>query len=71
MLTVKEIAIRLKVSPGCVYALCACGRIPHLRLGIGRGAIRVVEADLQEFVELSRQRRPAIVPTFRHIKLSR
>ena len=51
VLTVKEVAARLRVSQGCIYSLCGSGALRHLRLGTGRGAIRIREEDLQSFVE--------------------
>jgi excisionase family DNA binding protein len=51
MLTVREVADRLRLSVSQVYALCASGKLPHLRFGNGRGTIRVTEAQLQEFIE--------------------
>lgn len=54
MLTVAEVAKRLAVSPQCVYMLCADGLLPHIRVGRGRGTIRILEADLQAFIEQHR-----------------
>ena len=51
VLTVKEAAELLKVSPGCVYQLIAERRIPHLRIGVGRGCIRIRRQDLEQFLE--------------------
>jgi excisionase family DNA binding protein len=52
VLTVKEAADRLRVSPATIYILCAQGRLSHLRVGTqGRGTIRVREVDLQEFID--------------------
>ena len=45
-LTVKQAASRLGVSKSLIYQLCALGKLPHYRVGIGRGTIRVEEADL-------------------------
>jgi len=51
VLTVKETAELLKVSPGCVYQLIAERRLPHHRIGVGRGCIRIRQQDLEQFVE--------------------
>ena len=51
MLTVADVAKRLRCSPSLVYALIARGRLAHHRLGLGRGAIRVTEAQLAAFLE--------------------
>ena len=48
LLTVKEAAERLKVSTATVYALCASGRLAHLR--ISTHAIRIAGEDLGRFV---------------------
>lgn len=60
LLTVKEVAERLKVSPAMIYLLCSRGRMPHVRVGIGdHGTIRIEEAALAAFVEANRvQGRP-------------
>jgi excisionase family DNA binding protein len=49
VLTVKQAAERLGVSPGLVYGLCAARQIRHERHGLGRGAIRIPEAALDEY----------------------
>ena len=41
MLTVKQAAEILNVSPGLIYALCAQGKLVHERYGLGRGTIRI------------------------------
>lgn len=55
LLTVKEVAERLKVSASCIYQLVESGRLAHHRIGIGRGAIRFSENDLDEFLKKSRE----------------
>ena len=50
-LTVKEVADLLKLSLGAVYALCKAGKLPHHRLGQGRGAIRIDRQDLLAYVQ--------------------
>lgn len=54
MLTVRDVAGRLNVSLGCVYTLISRGELPCHRIGIGRGAIRVREADLDEYLDSCR-----------------
>ncbi len=49
MLTVKQAAVRLGVSPALVYSLCAARRIRHRRVGLGRGKILIPEDALEEF----------------------
>ena len=50
MLTVKQAAERLGVSPTTVYGLCQRRWLPHVRIGLGRGAVRIREEDLEEYV---------------------
>jgi excisionase family DNA binding protein len=49
--TVREVAERLRVSAQVVYRLCRDGKLRHLRVGVGRGAIRVRDEDLNAFLE--------------------
>ena len=48
LLTVKEVAARLRVSSATVYALCERGDLPYMR--VSTHAIRIVEEDLRNFV---------------------
>jgi excisionase family DNA binding protein len=50
MLTVKDVARILNVSVGCVYALVDAGRIPHHRIGVGRGTLRISTDDLDRYL---------------------
>jgi excisionase family DNA binding protein len=61
MLTVRDVAARLNVSPGCVYRLVSDGDLPHIRIGAGRGTIRVDEADLEAFVRVGKSQPKAMV----------
>jgi excisionase family DNA binding protein len=54
LLTVKEAAERLRLSQGAVYMLCENRKLPHLRLGVGRGVIRIRAADLAAFIETAK-----------------
>jgi excisionase family DNA binding protein len=60
LLTITEVRSRLRISRACVYALIAGGRLPAIRIGIGRGTIRIDEADLDAFVLACRSRPQAI-----------
>src|SRR4051812_32540778 len=51
MLTVKDAAQILNLSPALVYGLCRRGLIEHYRCGLGRGAIRIEKAALQAYLE--------------------
>jgi excisionase family DNA binding protein len=46
VLTVKQVAERLGVSADTVYALCQARKLAHVRVGVGRGHIRVTEEAL-------------------------
>ena len=52
-LTVKQTSQRLGVSTGCIYQLVASGKLDSIRVGVGRGTIRISEAALNSFVESS------------------
>ena len=49
LLSVREAAQALGVSPNLVYGLCARKRIRHERHGLGRGTIRIPEDALEEY----------------------
>ena len=51
MLTVKQAAEILgKVSPQTVYALCERKLLGHVRIGVGRGAIRIPQSAIDSYV---------------------
>lgn len=47
---VGEAAKRLDVSKSTVYGLIAAGKLKCCRVGLGRGAIRIMDAHLAEFL---------------------
>lgn len=49
LLTVAEVAGRLRVSPKTVYDLCGRGLIRTTRVGLGRGRVLISESALAEF----------------------
>lgn len=49
-MTVPEAAAYLEVKPATVYALCAAGRLAHHRVGLGRGTIRIRQADVDAYL---------------------
>ena len=53
MMTVAEIAKRLRVSLACAYALIDAGELACYRIGLRRGVIRVSEEQLQAFLARS------------------
>jgi len=56
-LTVREAARRLGVKPGLVYSLIASKQLGHVRIGHGRGVLRVPEEALTAYLE-----RQTVVP---------
>ena len=50
-LTVAQVATRWRVSRSIVYALVAGGQIPSIRVGLGRGTIRITEADADAYLK--------------------
>lgn len=50
LLTVKEAATRLRLSPASVYALCAAKKLRHQRVGIGRGKILIPPDAITEYL---------------------
>ena len=49
-LSVKEVSTTLGVSRGCIYELVEKGRLPHVRIGMGRGTIRILSSALEEYL---------------------
>jgi excisionase family DNA binding protein len=49
-LTVKEAAVRLRLSAASVYALCTSKRLRHQRVGVGRGKILIPADAIDEYV---------------------
>jgi len=50
MYTVRAVALRLRCSRATVYSIIASGRLRCYRIGTGRGAIRVSEEQIAEFL---------------------
>lgn len=67
MLTVKQAAGRVGVSPSLVYAWCREQRLPHYRMGREgkRGQIRINPADLDALVKSLRQDRHPLLADVR------
>lgn len=51
-LTVKQAAARLDASKSSVYQMCKVGKLPHYRVGVKRGTIRIEEKDVDAIKEL-------------------
>lgn len=54
MLKPDDVASRLNVSRSLVYELIERRKLPCHRIGVGRGAIRVAEDDVVEFLRATR-----------------
>lgn len=68
LLTVQESAERLGCSPALVYLLCSKRRVPHVRLGTGRGTIRIAEEELNEFLSSCRIDAHSLSKGLKHIR---
>lgn len=53
LLTVRELAAKLRISLATAYALLKKGRIASIRIGEQRGAIRIREADIEAYLASS------------------
>lgn len=72
MLTVRSVAERLGVSQALIYQLSADGRLPCYRIGLGRGAIRFTEQDVQAYLDSCKQsgeHAKSATPRLKHIRL--
>ncbi len=84
LLTMRQVAERLAISLSAAYQLVDARKLAHHRIGVGRGAIRVNERDLVQFLADCRREatleppapspirsreRIAIQP-FKHLRLS-
>ena len=54
LMTVKEVARRLRVSTSLVYQLVDAGKLGCHRIGNGRGAIRIRPEDVADYLETCR-----------------
>lgn len=64
MLTVKEVARKLNISLGLAYRIIGSGELPSVRIA---SAIRVMESDLQEYIDGNRSGSQST--TFSHLRL--
>lgn len=54
LLTVSDVADRLKISASCVYRLLSRGELTYLRIGSDRGRIRIEETAFQQYLDSQR-----------------
>ena len=59
LLTVPEVALKLRVTRRTIYNLVNAGRLPAYRLGAKDDAIRIREDDLEVYLEEARTVAPA------------
>jgi excisionase family DNA binding protein len=64
-LSVSDAAEKLNCSTQTVYRLCENGKIPHYRLGAGRGVIRIRSADLAVCQQIYRSMTDEIIASKR------
>ncbi len=74
LLTVREVAELLRVSPSMVYQLVEGRKLACHRIGGGRGAIRVSTTDIQQYLAACRYEQREHVPKpprqrLKHLKL--
>lgn len=62
LLTVQDLADRLRLSVACVYTMVSSGQLSCLRVGNGRGSIRFREADVAEYLNGCRSNAPSPCP---------
>ena len=55
LMTVKEVARRLRVSASLVYQLVDTGKLGCHRIGNGRGAIRICSEDVAAYLKACRE----------------
>ena len=49
-MTVKQAAARLEVSQATIYSLVAAGKLRCVRVGIGRGTIRILDEHVADYM---------------------
>ena len=70
MLTVAEVAQRLKVHESTIYTLCANAQLKCSRIGRGpKQPIRIALADLLAYQDQGRTPTPVEQPQFRHLTI--
>lgn len=74
MLSVKELASKLSIAQSTVYALISQGQLKCHRIGVGRGTIRIAEADVLDYLARNSSattsiRKSLSTSTLRHITL--
>lgn len=76
LLSVSELAVRLRVSLATAYELVNSGKVVSHRVGPRKGAIRIREEDVEAYLSSCRfvsAEKPQVAPraTLKHIRLHR
>ena len=58
LMTIKQVATRLKMDYSHIYRMIRAGVLPCIKVGIGRGVIRVQKSDLEAYIEGERNATP-------------
>lgn len=51
LLRVRDVATMLCVAESTVYGMCAAGKLAHIRLGCGRGTIRIPQDAIKKLTQ--------------------
>ena len=69
LLSVADVAELLSISQSLVYQIVDAGKIPFLRIGIGRGSIRFQPADVKTYLDSCRVEKVAMQPPKMRLRL--
>ena len=69
LLSVADVAELLNISQSLVYQIVDAGKIPFLRIGIGRGSIRFQPADVKTYLDSCRVEKVAMQPPKMRLRL--
>ena len=75
-MTVNQAAAKREVEASTIYDLCRHGLLGHARIGVGRGVIRISQADIDDYLERASVRPasaapddPETEPELKHLRL--
>jgi excisionase family DNA binding protein len=74
LMTVSDVAERLRISVSLVYQMVESGKLPVIRIGNGRGAVRFTNEDIDSYINSHRvvaisPQSPTIRPHLKHIRI--
>jgi excisionase family DNA binding protein len=74
LLSVKDAAARLGVSPGLIYSLVTGRKLRYVRVGNGRGRLRIPEDAIEEYLARStfapqEAKAPAVRVKLKHLRI--